>query len=63
MSIRVGIVGLGCRGDMAMDRLPIIPDVEVAAMCETRQHLVAVQQAKLAKNDLPSWTALHLRTA
>jgi len=53
MSIRVGIVGLGCRGDMAMDRLPIIPGVEVAAMCETRQHLVATQQAKLAKNGLP----------
>ena len=51
--IRVGLVGLGCRGGMAMDRLPIIPGVEVAAMCETRPHLVARQQEKLAKNGLP----------
>ena len=50
--IRVGIAGLGCRGGMAMDRLPIIPGVEVAALCDTRQELVAAQQAKLARNGL-----------
>ena len=51
--IRVGLVGLGCRGGMAMDRLPIIPGVEVAALCEIRPHLVAAQQERLAKNGLP----------
>ena len=50
--IRVGIAGLGCRGGMAMDRLPIIPGVEVAALCDTRQELVAAQQAKLVRNGL-----------
>ncbi len=50
--IRVGIAGLGCRGGMAMDRLPIIPGVEVTALCDTRQELVAAQQAKLARNGL-----------
>ena len=50
--IRVGIVGLGCRGDMAMDRLPIIPGLEVAALCEIRPHLVARQQDRLRKNGL-----------
>ena len=51
--IRVGIAGLGCRGGMAMDRLPIVPGVEVAALCEIRPHLIAAQQAKLAANGLP----------
>ena len=51
--IRVGIVGLGCRGGMAMDRLPIIPGVEVAALCDTRQDLIDAAQAKLAKGGKP----------
>ena len=50
--IRVGVVGLGCRGGMAMERLPIIPGVEVTALCEIRPHLVAAQQEKLRKNGL-----------
>ena len=36
-----------------MDRLPIIPGVEVAALCEIRPQLVATQQARLSKNGLP----------
>jgi len=52
-NIRVGLVGLGLRGGMAMDRLPIIPGVEVAAFCETRQHLVSKYQAVLDKLSLP----------
>jgi len=51
--IRVGLVGLGVRGGMAMDRLPIIPGVEVAAFCETRQHPVDKYQAVLEKLSLP----------
>ena len=53
MSIRVGLVGLGVRGGMAMDRLPIIPGVEVAAFCEARQELVDKYQAVLQKRGLP----------
>ena len=49
MNIRVGLVGLGVRGGMAMDRLPLIPGVELAAFCEVRQHLVDKYQAKLEK--------------
>ena len=52
-TIRVGLVGLGVRGGMAMDRLPIIPGVEVAAFCEIRQHLVDKYQAALEKRSLP----------
>ena len=52
-TIRVGLAGLGVRGGMAMDRLPIIPGVEVAAFCETRPHLVAKRQAVLEKLGLP----------
>ena len=37
---------------MAMDRLPIIPGIEVAALCEIRPHLVARQQDKLTQNGL-----------
>ena len=51
--IRVGLVGLGVRGRMAMDRLPIIPGVEVSAFAETRRHLVDESQAILAKLKLP----------
>ena len=47
MNIRVGLVGLGVRGGMAMDRLPLIPGVELAAFCEVRRHLVDKYQATL----------------
>jgi hypothetical protein len=53
MNIRVGLVGLGVRGGMAMDRLPIIPGVEVAAFCEVRQRFVDKYQAALEKRGLP----------
>jgi hypothetical protein len=52
-NIRVGLAGLGVRGGMAMDRLPIIPGVEVAAFCEIRPHLVAKYQTALEKRGLP----------
>ena len=32
-----------------MDRLPIVPGVEVAAFCETHPHLVAKYQSALAE--------------
>jgi len=53
MNIRVGLAGLGVRGGMAMDRLPIIPGVEVAAFCEVRQGLVDRYQEALQKRGLP----------
>ena len=53
MGIRVGLVGLGLRGGMAMDRLPIIPGVEVSALCDVRAHLVAKRQAALERLGLP----------
>ena len=47
--VRVGVIGLGCRGGMAMDRLPLIPGVEVTALCELDANLVAKCQDKLTK--------------
>ena len=38
--IRVGIVGCGARGNGAARRLPKVPGVEVAAVCDVRQYFL-----------------------
>ena len=51
--IRVGIVGLGCRGRQAISRLVAIPGVEVAALCDLEQWRIDAQQQKLADFSKP----------
>ena len=46
--VRVGVVGLGCRGRQAIPRLAAIPGVEVAALCDLEQWRIDAQQKKLA---------------
>ena len=35
--VRVGVVGLGSRGGSAVNRISMIPGVEVAALCDIRR--------------------------
>ena len=45
--VRVGVAGLGARGNGAVKRLAQIPGVEVAALCDLEQYRVDAQQQNL----------------
>ena len=51
--VRVGCVGLGERGEMATHRLPQIPGLEIAALCDIRPEAVAKAVAWLKKSGKP----------
>ena len=48
--VRVGLVGLGARGGMAVQRLAAIPGVEITALCDLYAERVARQQKWLKDN-------------
>ena len=56
-SIRLGVVGLGQRGDVAMPRLAVLPGVEIVALCDIYPERVAYQQKFLREHGYP--TAKH----
>ena len=55
--IRLGVVGLGQRGDVAMPRLAVLPGVEIVALCDIYPERVAYQQKFLREHGYP--TAKH----
>ena len=52
--VRVGVVGLGCRGPGAVHRLASIPGVEVVALCDIHPERVAAQQTWLKEHGKPA---------
>ena len=46
-NVRVGIIGLGMRSSMCIDRLAIIPGVEITMLCDLNPERTAAAQAKL----------------
>jgi predicted dehydrogenase len=52
--IRVGIIGLGMRGQHAVHRLAKIRDVEIVALCDLRPEMVERSQADLEKAGRPA---------
>ena len=48
--IRLGIVGLGQRGDVAMPRLAVLPGVEIVALCDFHPERVAYEQKFLREH-------------
>ena len=51
--IRVGLVGVGSRGDQALRRLPFMPGVEIAAFCDPDEAAMAKARAWMAEKKLP----------
>ena len=51
--IRLGIVGLGQRGDVAMPRLAVLPGVEIVALCDVYPERVAYEQKFLESHGYP----------
>ena len=49
-SVRIGVIGLGCRGIPQLDVLLSMPDVEVAAVCDVYEDRVAEGQAHVEKS-------------
>ena len=47
--VRIGVVGLGCRGTAAVSRLAIVPGCEVVALCDLFPERVEIQQKALAR--------------
>ena len=47
--VRVGIVGLGARGKGPVSRLPVIPGVEVTALCEIDEAKLAAAKRKIVE--------------
>ena len=52
-TVHVGIIGLGMRGDGAVERLINVPGVEIAALCDIVPERVEEGQAILRKAGLP----------
>jgi predicted dehydrogenase len=52
--VRVGVVGLGSRGGSAVNRISMIPGVEVAALCDIRQVRVEDKARWLKENGRPA---------
>ncbi|MFT4203163.1 MAG: Gfo/Idh/MocA family oxidoreductase [Chitinophagaceae bacterium] len=48
-TVRIGIIGIGLRGSMAVERLAQIDDVEIKALCDIRQSQVDAAITKLDK--------------
>ena len=46
-NVRVGVIGLGMRGSMCIDRLAIIPGMEITMLCDLYPERTAAAQAKL----------------
>lgn len=55
--VRVGLIGLGMRGDGAVERLINIPGVEITALCDIVPERVEEGQAILRKAGLPEAAA------
>jgi len=51
--VRIGIIGLGMRGDGAVRRLAKIRDVEIVALCDLREEMVVRSQKVLAEAERP----------
>lgn len=52
-TIRIGIVGIGGRGIGAVARLAKIQDVEIVALCDTREEAIAKGQKTIKRNGRP----------
>ena len=52
--IRVGIVGVGSRGGWAVQRVCRLPGVEVAAICDRKDHKLAERSNWLLENKFPA---------
>ncbi len=53
--IRVGVVGLGGRGDRAVNRLPRIPGVEIVALCDVRPEMIERAKARILEVTGREW--------
>ena len=51
--IRLGLVGCGKRGDVAMPRLAVLPGVEIVALCDLYQERVDYEQKFLRDHGYP----------
>ena len=51
--IRLGVVGCGKRGDVAMPRLAVLPGVEIVALCDLYQERIDYEQKFLADHGYP----------
>ncbi len=51
--VRVGIIGLGNRGRGAVHRIAMLPGVEITALCDIREEMVAAQVKWLKDEKLP----------
>ena len=49
-SVRIGVIGLGCRGIPQLDVLLSMPDVEIVAVCDVYEDRVAEGQAHVEKS-------------
>lgn len=48
-TVRIGFIGIGSRGGMAVSRIMNIRQAEIVALCDNRQYVVRVNQEKLKK--------------
>lgn len=48
-AVRIGFIGLGVRGGAAVSRIININNVDIRALCDTREYVVNVNQQKLQK--------------
>ena len=53
-TVRVGFVGLGMRGNGAIDRYLHLPTAKIVALCDVREEYVAKAQRKLAEAGQPA---------
>ena len=58
-TVRVGVIGLGMRGDGAVNRLTHIPGVEIVALCDLVPERVEEVQEILRKAGRPDAAAYH----
>jgi predicted homoserine dehydrogenase-like protein len=52
--VRVGVVGIGSRGEGAVHRIAMLPGVEVAALCDIRTARVEVAAKGLKETKRPT---------
>lgn len=61
--VRIGLIGLGNRGLLTLERYMLIEHVEIKALCEIRPGNLAKGQALLTKDGHPAATGYTGKTA
>ena len=61
--VRIGLIGLGNRGLLTLERYMLIEHVEIKALCEIRPGNLAKGQTLLTKADIPPQPVMPEKTA